>query len=83
MKNLRVTSIKVCDSSTLRHKIYICSIIVEHRVAYSAKILSSHFFLMSRKFKVQSCQRYGVKWIIFIFADKGNSETKFGKIVFF
>ena len=48
------------------------------RVAYSARILQSCPFLMSRKFETQRCKWYGVKWITSIFADKEKSGRRFG-----
>ena len=41
------------------------------------EILQSHSFLMSRNFETQGCQRYAIKQISSIFANKGNSGTRF------
>ena len=47
------------------------------------EILQSDPFLMSRKFETQGCQRYEVKQIKTIFANKKNSGIKFGAPVYY
>ena len=46
------------------------------------EILRSYPFLMSQKFETQYCQWCGVKGIKSIFADKANSETRFGALFY-
>ena len=41
------------------------------------EILQSHCFLMSRNFKTQGCQWYGIKRIKSIFADKSSGRARF------
>ena len=50
---------------------------LDYRVFILQEIFEVILFLMSRKFETQSCQWYGVKRTKFIFADKGNSATRF------
>ena len=42
------------------------------------RILQSHIFFIPQNFKTLGCQWYAVKRIESIFADKGNSGTRFG-----
>ena len=47
------------------------------------KILRSHCFLMSQKFKMQGYQRYRFKWIKTMLTDKGSLETTFGALLYY
>ena len=60
-----------------------CSISSNIALLIMQEILQSHFFLMSRKFKTQNCQWFEVKQIKSIFAEKWDSETRFGAPVYY
>ena len=53
------------------------------RCLFCKKILQSLPFLVSQNFGTQGRQWYGAKWIIFIFANKGNGGTRFGAPLYY